>query len=113
MTYSISTHNHIQVLAITDLLNELHNKAILTDVQNRIEQGFNKFVVDLSQLSFMNSVGLNFLLLMLSKSQNSGGELAVVSPSDQVVSLLEVTKLRPHFRLQPSLEMALQDFGTN
>ncbi len=113
MTYSISTHSDVQVLSISNLLNETDNRAILSDVQSRIEQGFKKMVIDLSQLNFMNSVGLNFLILMLSKSKDSGGELAVVNPSEQVIKLLEITKLRSQFRLLPSLETALSRFAVN
>ena len=65
MTYTINQHQTIQVVKIKNLLNEMSNKEILNDVQSYIEKGFKKFVIDLSDLSFMNSVGLNFLLSMM------------------------------------------------
>ncbi len=107
MTYSISEHNKVQVLEVQDLFNELDNKQILQDVQSRIEQGLNKFILDLSKLDFMNSVGLNFLISMMTQSKESGGGLTVVNANDQVVGLLEMTKLKTYFNLKPSVEEAL------
>jgi len=110
MAYSISEHNAIQVVEVKDLLNELDNRTILTDVQSRIEKGYNQFIVDLSKLDFMNSVGLNFLISVLTKSRKSGGDLALVNANDQVMKLLEVTKLKTLFNLSPSVEDAVQIF---
>jgi len=107
MTYSISERNAIQVLEVQNLFNELDNKEILTDIQGRIEQGSNNFIVDLSNLDFMNSVGLNFLISMMTKSKKSGGDMTIVNANDQVISLLEITKLKNLFKLQSSLEDAL------
>lgn len=107
MTYSISEQDTIQVLEVNSLLNEYDNKEILLDVQSRIEKGLTRFVVDLSKLDFMNSVGLNFLISVMTKSRKSGGELAVANPSSQVLKLLEVTRLTPLFTIKGSLEEAL------
>lgn len=110
MAYSISEHNAIQVVEVKDLLNEFDNKTILSDVQSRIENGYNRFVVDLTKLDFMNSVGLNFLISVLTKSRKSGGDLALVNANDQVVKLLEITKLKTLFNLSNSVEDAVQTF---
>ncbi len=107
MSYSISEQDTIQVLEVNSLLNEYDNKEILLDVQSRIEKGLNKCVVDLSKLDFMNSVGLNFLINVMTKSRKSGGELAVANASTQVIKLLEVTRLKPLFTLKSSVAEAL------
>lgn len=113
MTYTIHQHQSIQVVKVESLLNEMTNREILNHVQSYIEKGFNKFIVDLSDLSFMNSVGLNFLLSMMKNSEKSGGELAVANANEQIIGLLEITKLKNMFNLKPSLETALQDFASN
>jgi anti-sigma B factor antagonist len=113
MTYTIHQHQTIQVVKVEDLLNELTNKEILNDVQSYVEKGFNKFIIDLSDLRFMNSIGLNFLISMMKNSKNSGGELAVANANDQIIGLLEITKLKKMFNLKPSVEKALQEFTAN
>ena len=68
MTHSFSEHNdQIQVLQVQSLLNEYDNKSIMLEVENRINKGWNKFVLDLSLMDIMNSVGLNFLIFMMKK----------------------------------------------
>lgn len=107
MSHSFSEHNdQIQVLQVKSLLNEYDNKSIMQEVEDRISSGWNKFVLDLSSMDFMNSVGLNFLIFMLKKSRNSGGQFAVANASEQIVNLLEVTKLKPMFDLESSVDDA-------
>ena len=108
MTYQISTQQSIQILQINELFNEFDNKAIIKDVECRIEEGHNRFVVDLSDLNFLNSVGLNFLLSIMTRSKSSGGGVAVANPSQQVINLLEMTKLRHFFKLTPNVEAAIE-----
>lgn len=109
----MSAHNDIQVVAVRDLLNEIDNKVIINEVESCIKNGYRQFVVDLSQLNFMNSVGLNFLLSMMNKSKRSGGALAVANASEQVVNLLKMTKLDGFFVIQPTVEAALDSFVEN
>jgi len=112
MSHSFSEHNgQIQILQVESLLNEYDNKSIMQDVEERISSGWNKFVLDLSSMDFMNSVGLNFLIFMLKKARNSGGRFAVANASEQIVNLLEVTKLKPMFDLETSVDNATKKLG--
>ena len=110
MTHSFSQHNdQIQVLQVQSLLSEYDNKSIMKEVELRIGEGWNKFVIDLSLMDIMNSVGLNFLIFMMKKSQNSGGNLAVANASENIVKLLEVTKLKSFFHLSASVDEATKN----
>ncbi len=112
MNYAIHEHEAIQVVQVNDLLNELENKIILKEVKERMENGSNEFIVDLSELDFMNSVGLNFLISIMTSSKEKGGSLAVANANEQVISLLEVTKLKNMFTLTQTVEEALQNLET-
>jgi len=112
MTHKFSERkDKIQVLEVKSLLNEYDNKSIMKEVESRISSGWNKFVLDLSNMDFMNSVGLNFLIFMLKKSKNSGGGFAVANASEQIVKLLEVTKLTTLFHLESSVDEAMDSLG--
>jgi len=113
MTYAIHEHEAIQVVQVNNLLNELENKVILKDVKQRMADGFNEFIVDLSELNFMNSVGLNFLITMMTSSKEKGGNLAVANANEQVIGLLEITKLKKMFTLTQSVEEAFLHFEQN
>lgn len=112
MTHTFSERkDNIQVLEVKSLLNEYDNKSIMKEVESRISSGWNKFVLDLSNMDFMNSVGLNFLIFMLKRSKTSGGDFAVANASEQIVKLLEVTKLTTLFHLEPSVDDAMESLS--
>lgn len=108
--YNITKQNNVQVLEVRNLLNEFANKEILRAVQNKMDEGFSNFVVDLKQIAFMNSVGLNFLIMLKARSNDKGGHIAVANVSTKVMDLLEMTKLRPIFQVNNSVEEAVATF---
>ena len=105
--YNITKQDSIQVLEVKNLLNEMTNKEILQAVQSKIDEGFSNFVVDLGQIPYMNSVGLNFLITLQARCTDQGGRLVVANASKKVVQLLEVTKLLPLFHLTDSMADAM------
>jgi len=105
--YNITKAENVQILEVRNLLNEYVNKEILQAVQSKIDEGFSNFVVDLKQIQFMNSVGLNFLITLKARSNDNGGRVAVANASGKVVQLLEMTKLRPIFQVNNSVEEAV------
>lgn len=109
--YSISTQNEIQILKVKNLFNEFVIKDILKAAQAKFEKGFSKFVVDLSAIDYMNSVGLNLLINLKTKSKDIGGQIAVASASDKIIRLLEITKLKPMFCLTATVDEAIQSLS--
>ncbi|MCB0586437.1 MAG: STAS domain-containing protein [Phaeodactylibacter sp.] len=105
--YNITKQDSIQVLEVKNLLNEMANKEILQAVQSKIDEGFSNFVVDLGQIPYMNSVGLNFLIMLKARSNDKGGNVAMANVSTKVLELLEMTKLRPIFQVNNSVEEAV------
>lgn len=99
------------MLEVYNLLNEYANREILLAVQSKIDEGFSTFVVDLKDIQVMNSVGLNFLIVLRARSEDKGGRIAVVNASHKVMQLLEMTKLRPMFQLSGSVEEAVESLA--
>ena len=108
--YNIKKQRDIDGVEVKKLLNEFTNKESLRAVQSKIDEGFSNFVVDLKQIPFMNSVGLNFLIMLKARSNDKGGHIAVVNVSTKVMELLEMTKLRPVLQVNSSVEEAVASF---
>ena len=106
MNYSISTTAQKHVLRVDDLLNEYANRELLREVTDRLNDQNNHLVVDLSDMAFMNSVGLNFLIAARRYAQQLGGDLSLAAPSRNVRQLLEVTRLATIFRVVNSVHEA-------
>lgn len=109
--YTISEQANVQILSPTSLLDEWENRQILKDLQDYINAGYDQFIVDLSNLQLINSVGINFLLTFLSRLQNVGGQLIVANVNTFVLSLLEKTRLTSVFELQASLDVAVDQLA--
>ncbi|MFK7935768.1 MAG: STAS domain-containing protein [Saprospiraceae bacterium] len=110
--YTLADRNQIQILTVMDLLNEFKNQEILAVVEEKIAAGFSKFVIDLSPMDFMNSVGLNFLIAVRSRSQESGGDVAVANPSTKIKQLFEMTKLHNVFNIVNNVDDAVISLAT-
>jgi len=112
MSHTFLPHKgQIQVLQVKSLLNEYDNKSIMQEVEKHISGGWNNFILDLSTMDIMNSVGLNFLIFMLKKSKSSGGSFTVANASESILKLLEVTKLKSFFHLEASVDEAMKRLG--
>ena len=111
MTYSIQRQEEIQVLSVDNLISEFENRQILEEVAGIIENGSNRFVIDLADLKFLNSAGLNFLISVLTKSRNAGGDTVITNVSEDASKLLVLTKLKHVFTTANSVEDARQLFA--
>jgi len=58
-----------------------------------LEQGFERVVLDLAQVSYLDSAGLGELLRARARAVEHGTALAVRAPSAQVASVLHLTGL--------------------
>ncbi|PHN03916.1 STAS domain-containing protein [Flavilitoribacter nigricans] len=109
-SWQLSVRENIQLLQVGDLLSEHTNKEVLRTVDDQIEQGFYNFVVDLSAVDYINSIGLNLLILLRERTRKQGGKVVLASLSPTVVKLFEMTKLSPLFEQTDTVEAAFGVF---
>jgi anti-sigma B factor antagonist len=91
-----------------DLIEKGQALQFLYEVEKCIEKKDNKFILDLAELKYINSTGLNILINILTKSRKAGGDVAVSNPSKKVLELLTITKLNSIFNLAGSVNEAAQ-----
>ena len=77
-----------------------------------IEQGHRRLVVDLSDVSFIDSSGLGALVSALKtlKRSDNGGDVRLARVQAPVVSLLEIIRLNRVFTTYSTVEQAVQSF---
>lgn len=90
-----------------DLIGEDSGVEIIELVNNHIQEGIRKAVVDISGLRYINSSGIGVLITILTKFRNKGGELCLLKPSESVKKLLIITKLNAIFTIVDTKEEAL------
>lgn len=110
MAYTFLEKNGVQILNIDNLLNPLDNQEIIRAVEDKIEAKFTEFVVDLDQMDFMNSTGLTFLISILTRSRNAGGDVAIANLSENIKKILLVTRLNSAFSVYENVDAAVGFF---
>lgn len=109
LDYKITEEKEFQVLALKgELIDKNQAIDLIKEVDELLEQGKNKFVIDLSDLRYMNSSGLNVLIQLLTKTRNRGGESVICHVSKKVNELLIITKLNTLFKVTDTKEEAFK-----
>lgn len=111
MEYSFENAPPAEVLTLRgNMLSATDNSEVLDQVKSRIEQGRNKFIINLSEVRFINSNGLGLLINILTKSRKAGGDAVLASVPDELSRLLAMTKLNSIFVTASGKEEALTKF---
>ena len=66
-------------------------------------------VLNLSQVSYVDSGGIGTLVALYTSAHGQGCELKLASPNDKVKHVLEITKLSPILGVCPSEEHAISE----
>jgi anti-sigma B factor antagonist len=66
-----------------------------------------KIVINLSDVSYMDSSGVASLVKLLSRTRSSGTGLSLLSPTPKVMSVLQITRLDSVFDICESEEEAV------
>ncbi len=90
-----------------NLLGEHSNAPVMELIKQTIEAGNKKVLFNLKDMKFINSTGLGMLLTAVSKTRNAGGEVALCNLSEQMVKLLQMTKLSGAFVVKANEEEAV------
>jgi anti-sigma B factor antagonist len=68
-------------------------------IQKLLEEGNNQFVLDLSNLSYLDSFGLGQFICVWNSIQQAGGNMKLLRPPMHVQKLLQITKLDTVFSI--------------
>lgn len=110
--YHISEENNFQVLKLSGELIDKHQAIdMMKTIDAMLDAGKNKWALDLSDLKYMNSSGLNVLIQILTRTRNKGGESVIFNVSKKVNELLVITKLNTLFKVSATKEDAFQKLG--
>ena len=70
-----------------------------------------KIVINLANLSWINSTGLGILISGYTSVKNAGGVMKLANVAERIQSILMITKLATVFESYPTEEEALVTFG--
>jgi anti-sigma B factor antagonist len=109
MKYEKEVIENILLLKLSgDLIGENNGPGLVEVLNEHVNKGIHKCIIDISEIRYMNSSGIGVLITILTKLRNKGGEVALLKPSEQVKKLLVITKLNNIFSIYDSKEEALK-----
>ncbi len=80
----------------------------LTNIQTLSEKGSSKFVIDLKELNYINSSGINLLVKLVKYLNERDGKIVFTSVPENINELLTIIGLNAVFTIQPSINEGLQ-----
>jgi anti-sigma B factor antagonist len=113
-SFGIDELEGFPVLVLEGSIMERHEADdLLTEVDELIADGEMSMVIDLENLNYLNSSGLNVLLNILTKSRNSNGEVVICGVNERLKKLLVITKLDAVFQFSENCEAAVERLKLN
>lgn len=107
MKYTIKEEEGIIIITFQgDLIGATDSLELMDLVNDKINQGFFKSVIDMKDVRYMNSSGIGILITLYTKFKNRNGNAVVANASEQTVKLLTITKLDSVIKIHPSLDEA-------
>jgi anti-sigma B factor antagonist len=110
MSFDYKINKHQKIVSIDfngRLMDRMEAVGINVEIEDLLAEGNQNYVIDLSNLEYMNSTGLNILLNLTNKAKESGGDVVIASVSPRIESLFTVTKLDSVFNIAKNKEEAM------
>lgn len=92
----VSEQDNTVIVKADDYLNKLTGERIERECKVRLEEGYRKLVVDLSQTELVNSIGVSILLGIIDSAKNAGAEVTLSGVNHDTVELFEMLGVNRH-----------------
>lgn len=107
--YKIDHSNHSAIIHLKGKLIENSDyERIISDIDEFLAADVKFIALDLLQLEYLNSGGLNLMLKILTKARNSGGDVVLFNLSSRLKELIIMTKLDSVFTISTNQHEALK-----
>lgn len=89
------------------LMDQQQADRLMSTLDTELASGIRSVILDMSELQYMNSTGLNILINVLTRTRNAGGDTLIAAVSNSVRQLLVVTKLDTVFTITATVDEAV------
>ncbi len=111
MDVTVEDKGKVQVLSVNGRLDSSSAKKFKAAFEPLAKTGHVCFVINLSDVEFIDSAGLGVMVSALRKVNKKGGDVKLAEPRDSVRMLLELTRLHQVFDIYDGLSDAVEAFA--
>lgn len=105
------SHGSVQALALAGEIDAQTLGPLEAKLQELIEGGCFRIVLDFEQVPFIASAGLGVLMSVIGTIQDNGGDLVIAATQPDVYRTFDLLDFTTLFKFTPSVEAALEVFG--
>ena len=109
------SNREVNGIVIIDLSGQLtlgeSSAAIRDEVRDQTSQGSRKILLNLANVTYIDSAGLGELTAAYTSVKNRGGELKLLNLTKRVHDLMQITKLYTVFDVYDDVKKAITSFG--
>ena len=96
----------VLVLSADGGLNADTAGTFITQLEQIVEFGARKIIIDCTKLSYISSYGIGVLVRIHNKLAKHGGDVKIASPQSIVLKALSVTRMGKIFEIYPDVDQA-------
>ncbi|NLW51724.1 MAG: STAS domain-containing protein [Candidatus Brocadiaceae bacterium] len=97
----------VVVLHMSGQMRETGAEALRAELDRLVEEGHYRLIFDLSNISFISSVGLGQMMRAFRATTSNGGYVRIVNPQPLVEEVFRFTKLHTLIGIFPTVEDAI------
>lgn len=99
------------VVAPTERIDAFSAPDLRTALDQQLTNGAKRFVLDLSNVPFLDSAGMAVLVSLMKRARERGGDVRLVWPTEEAARrIIKLTKFDRVFSMSDTAEAALADF---
>ena len=111
MNIEVKQQGDIQVMHCGGSLDADSVSAFKKVAYDLVGSGATRFVIDCSNLTFIDSMGLGVLISLLRRVRQRSGDVKVAGLSDEVKTIFEITRLHRLFEVCADWNAAVRQFN--
>lgn len=105
-----ATYDTVEIIKLPEKLIMANAAETREAIRSIVGSISSQLILDLHEVLFIDSSGLSVLVSALKASQELQGRVVLLSPSDDVRSLIELTRLHQIFEIFEDRNAAIQSF---
>lgn len=104
----VISDEYIKVVLQGRITESASASSLVSEVTELLSPEINQVIIDLKEIDYINSNGLNSLIAILTKTRTRGGDMVIFDINSKIEKLLLITKLNTVFNIAKTEKEAIE-----